>query len=262
MFELLLFDGRKRIRESFYLALGLSVLAAFVIWAYPSFSGAFEDTDALLDAYPDGVIQLFDVRTMSTLEGFLAFELYVFGWILLFGLYLAYSAAGVIAGDVEDGRADTLLAMPLSRSRLLAERFGALGLPILAVNLVVPVVVLAGSWLIDDPLSVVDVYAVHVLSIPYLFACGGIGILCSVVFDRAGVAQRVALAGTFGLYLAESLLEGTDFQPLGALSPTRYYDPNAILLDGSYNLLAATALVGMTVLLVAGSQLLFTRRDI
>jgi ABC-2 type transport system permease protein len=262
MFELLRYDGRKRLRESFYLALGLSVLAAFVIWAYPSFSEAFEDTDALLDAYPDGVIQLFDVRTMSTLEGFLAFELYVFGWILLFGLYLAYSAAGVIAGDVEDGRADTLLAMPLSRSRLLAERFGALAVPILVVNLVVPVVVLVGSWLIDDPLSVVDVYAAHLLSIPYLFACGGIGILCSVVFDRAGVAQRVALAGTFGLYLLESLLEGTDFQPLGALSPVRYYDPNGILLDGNYSPLAAATLVGMTLFLVVASQLLFTRKDI
>lgn len=262
MFEFLVYDARKRVRESIYLSVGLSALAAMVIWVYPSFGEAFEDMDELLEAYPEGVIQLFDIRTMASLEGFLAFELYIFGWILLLGLYMAYSAAGVVAGDVEHGRADTLLAMPVSRTRLLAERFGALGLPILVVNLVTPAVVLASSWLIDDPLAVVDVAAVHLLSVPYLFACAGIGILCSVVFDRAGIAQRVALAGTFALYLFESLIAGTDYEALGAVSPVRYYDPNGILLDGNYDLLGAATLVGIVLLLFLASQAVFTRKDL
>ncbi|MEY7851636.1 ABC transporter permease subunit [Natrarchaeobius sp. A-rgal3] len=261
MLEFLRYDGRKRIRGSLYVSIGLALLAAVVIWVFPSFQESFEG-DELLEAYPEGVLQLFDIQTMASLEGFLAFELYVFGWTILFGLYVAYSAAEVIAADVDRGRMDTLLAMPISRARLLAERFGALSVPILTINVLVPPVVLVGAWLIDERIAVVDVIAVHALSIPYLFACGAIGIVCSVAFDRAGIAQRAALGVTFGLFLLESLLQETDYEAVGAIAPMRYFDPNEILLEGTYDLAGAAVLIAMTVVLVGVAQLWFTRKDI
>ena len=262
MFEFLRYDGRKRLKGSVYLSIGMALLAVIVIWVYPSFRDAFDDVDEFLAAYPPEILQLFDIRTMGSIEGFLAFELYVFGWIILLGLYLAYSAAGVIADDVDRGRMDSLLALPVSRPRLLVEKFAALGVPIVVVNVLIPPVVLGAAWLVDEPMSVVDVLAVHLLSIPYLFACAGIGILCSVAFDRVSIAQRVALGATFALFLIESLLEGTDFEFVGAIAPMRYYDPNAILLDGTYDLVGAGILVAMTLVLVVVSQFWFTRKDV
>ncbi|WP_255171060.1 ABC transporter permease subunit [Natrononativus amylolyticus] len=261
MFEFLRYDGRKRLKGSLYLTVGMALLVAVIVWVFPSFRDTFEG-DELLEAYPPEILQLFDIQTMASLEGFLAFELYVFGWVILLGLYFAYSAASVIADDVDRGRMDSLLAMPVSRPRLLAERFAALGVPILMVNLLVPPVVLAGAWLIDESLSVADVFAVHLLSVPYLFACAGIGILCSVAFDRVSIAQRVALGATFALFLVESMIEGTDYEPVGAIAPMRYYDPNEILLESSYDLTGAAVLIAMTVALVVLSQLWFVRKDI
>ncbi|SIR75795.1 ABC-2 type transport system permease protein [Natronorubrum thiooxidans] len=246
---------------SLYLSIGMALLAAMIIWVYPSFRDAF-DEDELLAAYPQELIQLFDVQTMTALEGFLAFELYVFGWVILLGLYFAYSAAGVIADEVDRGRMDSLLAMPVSRRRLLTEKFASLGVPIVIVNLLLPPVVLVGAWLIDESLSVADVFAVHLLSIPYLFACAGIGLVCSVVFDRSSIAQRVALGATFALFLMESVLEGTDYEAIGALTPMRYFDPNEILLEGTYDLVGAGILIAMTLLFVVGSQFWFARKDI
>lgn len=261
MFEFLRYDGRKRIRGSLYLSAGMALLAAMVIWVYPSFSDAFGE-DELLDAYPPELLQLFDIETMSSLEGFLSFELYTFGWVILLALYFAYSAAGIIADDVERGRMDTYLALPVSRSRLLVERFGSMSVPIVTVNLLLPPVVLGGSWLIDEPISAADILATHLLSIPYLFACAGIGLAFSVLFDRAGVAQRAALGVTFFLYLMESLVEGTDYEILGAVSPMRYFSPNEILLESSYGPLGAGVLVGMTLGLVVASAAVFTRKDV
>lgn len=261
MFEFLVYDARKRLKGSVYLSLAMGALAGMVIWVYPTFRDAF-DEDELLAAYPPEILQLFDIRTMASLEGFLAFELYVFGWVILLGLYLAYSAASIIADDVDRGRMDALLALPVSRPRLLAEKFASLGVPIIVVNVLLPPVVLVGGWLINESLTVADVLAVHLLSIPYLFACAGIGILCSVAFDRVGIAQRVALGGTFGLYLIESLLEGTEYEVVGAITPMRYYDPNEVLLEGTYDVLGAGVLIGMTLLLVLISQLWFARKDV
>ncbi len=261
MFELFRYDGRNRIKGSIYLTIGMALLAGIIIWVYPSFSDAFGEDD-LLEAYPDQLLQLFDIQTMASLEGFLAFEFYVFGWIILLGLYFAYSAASIIADDVDRGRIDSLLAMPVSRTRLLAERFAALIVPIGMVNLLIPPVVLIGAQLIDEPLSVPDIFAVHLLSIPYLFACAGIGILFSVIFDRVSIAQRVALGVTFALFLIESLVTDTDYELIGAIAPMRYYDPNEILLESTYDPFGPVILVVMTVGLVVVSQFWFARKDL
>ncbi|WP_222920448.1 ABC transporter permease subunit [Natrinema sp. SYSU A 869] len=261
MFELTRYDGRRRIRGSIYLSIGLSLLAAMVIWVYPSFE-AEVDLNQLLAAYPEPILQVMGIQTMTSLGGFLSFELYTFGWIIMLGLYLAYATAGAIADDVDRGRMDILLSIPISRARVVGERFAAMAVPIVGANLLPPVVVYVGARLIDHPLAAADVLAVHLLSIPYLFACAGIGLLASVAFDRAAIAQRVALGVTFVLFLSESLLTGTDAETVGAIAPMRYYDPNAVLLEGSYDLVGAGILVAMTLAFLVASQLWFGRIDI
>ncbi|WP_090619869.1 ABC transporter permease subunit [Natrinema salaciae] len=261
MFELARYDGRRRIRGGIYLSIGMSLLAAMVIWVYPSFKTEI-DLNQLLSAYPEPILQVMGIQTMASLGGFLSFELYTFGWVILLGLYLAYATAGTIADDVDRGRMDVLLAMPISRRRLVGERFAAMAVPIVLVNVVPPLVVVVGARLIDEPLAVADVLAVHLLSIPYLFACAGIGLLASVVFDRAAIAQRVALGVTFALFLSESLLTGTDAGAIGVIAPMRYYDPNAVLLEGSYDFVGAGILVAMTVVFLVAAQLWFARIDI
>jgi len=261
MLEFARYDAAKRIKGSMYLAVGMSLLATFAAWAYPSYSEAM-DMDQLREAFPEPMIQAFNIQTMASLEGFLAVELYMFGWVILLGLYFAYSAASIIADDIDRGRMDTLLSMPVSRPRLALERFAALGVPILAVNVVTPVVVLVSAELIGESLSVVDVVALRLLAIPYLFACAGIGLLASVLFDRASIAQRVALGVTFGIYLVESLLTGTDYEGLGAIAPMRYFNPNEVLIDGTYDLVGAAILIGMMSVFIIISQLWFVRRDI
>ncbi|WP_247728777.1 ABC transporter permease subunit [Halovivax limisalsi] len=261
MMEIASYRGRKRVRGSIYLAIGMSLLAAMVIWVYPSFSASFSG-DEFLEAYPPELLALFGIETMDTLAGFLTFELYTFGWVILLGLYLAYLAAGSIADDVDRGRADILLTLPLSRARVVAETYLSFSVPIVVVNVVTPVVIYAGAVAIGETLDVADLLAVHALSIPYLYACAAIGLLASVVVDRAAIAQRLALGVVFGLFMIENLLEGTDYEIVGVISPTHYYDPNAILLESSYDLVDAGILLLGAIGLVAIAQRWFARRDI
>ncbi|WP_049922179.1 ABC transporter permease [Halopiger djelfimassiliensis] len=261
MGELARYDGRRRLTGSTVLALALAALAALVVWVYPSFRGAV-DMDELLEAYPEPMLQVMGIQTFASFEGFLAVELYVFGWVILLGLYLAYSTAGVIADDVDRGRMDLLLSLPLSRTRVVGEKFAAMSVPIVLVNVPTPLVVFVGGDLIGESIDAADLLALHLLSIPFLFACAGIGLLASVVFERASIAQRVALGVTFGLFLVESLLEGTDYEAVGAIAPMRYFDPNEILLEGTYDLAGAGILIGMTLALVVVSQFWFRRRDL
>ncbi|QLG29689.1 ABC transporter permease subunit (plasmid) [Halorarum halophilum] len=261
MFELARYEGRHRIRGALALTVGLSALVALYVAMFPSVSSSV-DLDEYMRAFPPALREAFGIATLSTIEGFLAAELYAFGWVLLLGLYFAYAAAGLVADDVERGRMDLLLSLPVTRSRLVTEKFLSLLVPMAVLNVAVPVVVYVATALIDDPIAVADLLAVHALSVPYLLATASVGLLASVAFDRVSIAQRAALAALFGLFLVNSVASGTDYAWLGALAPMRYYDPTAVLVEGTYDLGGAALLLVAALVLVGASELWFARRDI
>lgn len=261
MLEVFKYGARRRVRGSLAMAIGVALLAALVIWIYPSFSSSM-DLDQLVSAYPEPVLRAFGVTTLSTLEGFLAVELYSFAWVILFGLYFAYAAASLVADAVEHGRMEMWLSLPVRRRRLLVEQYLTLLVPILVVNVVTPAVVYGASVLIDDPVAVRPLLMVHVLSVPYLLCTAAIGLLFSVLVYRSAIAQRAALALVFGLFLVESLLTDTDYEWAGYVSPTRYYDVNEILVGREYDLVAVGVLLAATAVLLAIAALIFGRKDV
>ncbi|ADJ14999.1 ABC transporter permease subunit [Halalkalicoccus jeotgali] len=263
MLEIARYEVKKRLRGTTALAVGIAVLALVFVAFFPSLDSADVDIDAMLAAYPPAVQEAFGIATLSTVEGFLAVEIYQFIWLLLLGLYFAYSAAGLIASDVERDRMDLTLSLPVSRSRVLVEKFLSLAVPVLALNAVVAVAVYVGVLAIGQSIDLVDLAMVHLLSIPYLLACGAIGLVLSVLVSRADVAKRIAIALVFVLFLVESVSASTDgFEWLGYASPTHYYDPTAILVEGSYDLVGAAALLVAVVALVALARFRFSRADI
>lgn len=261
MFELTRYYGRRRVKGSVALAAGLAVLTGLYVYMFPSISEGV-DLDAYIDAMPPAFRAAFGVQSLGSVEGFLAAELYSFGIVLLMGLYLAYSAASVIADDVEDERMDMLLALPVTRSKVLLEKFAALLVPIVIVSVVLPVVVYLGVVAIGESIPVMDLLMAHVLSVPYLLTTAAIGLLASVWFDRTGLAQRAAMGVVFGLFLIDSVVTNTDFAELGALSPTRYYDPAAVLVQSEYDIAGTAILLAATLLLVGVSRAFFRRKDI
>lgn len=261
MFEFSRYYGRRRIKGSVALAVGLAVLTSLYVWMFPSISEGI-DLDAYIQSMPPALRAAFGVQSLGSIEGFLAAELYSFGIVLLMGLYLTYAAASVVADDVEAERMDMLLALPVPRSKLLLEKFSALLVPIFVVNLVLPVVVYVGVLAIGESLSIADLLMAHLLSVPYLLATASVGLLASVWFDRTSLAQRAAMGAVFGLFLVDSVVTNTDFATLGVLSPTRYYDPAAILVQSEYDLLGAAILLAGAGALVAVSLAYFKRKDI
>jgi len=261
MLELARYYGRRRVKGSVVMTAGFAVLVALYVWMFPSVSGGI-DLDAYTETLPPALREAFGLQALGTIEGFLAAELYAFGWVLLLGIYFAYAAAGLVADDVDRGRMDVLLSLPVSRSRVLMEKFASVLVPLVVVNVVTPVVVALAVLDIDESISLADLAMVHALSVPYLLAAAGIGLLASVVFDRASVAQRVAAGAFFGLFLVDSVTAGTDVAWLGALSPSRYYDPTAVLVQSEYDLVGAGVLLAAAVVLVAASRTCFARKDV
>ena len=261
MFEITRYESEQRLLGTGVMAAVLVLYMAFMLAIAPDLIAQLSE---VYTSFPQSVQKIFGMKAMGTLAGFLAVEFYQFGWVIVLGLYFAYSAGSAVAGDVETDHMDTLLSAPISRSKVVVEKFLSLLMPILAVNVAVAIVVYVGTMVltVDESLSLADIVAVHALSIPYLLCCAAIGLGLSVFFARESTAQRAALGVIFGLFMLESFITGTDYAWLGAIAPMRYYNPTAILVDSAYDLAGAAILLGAMVVLVVASQLWFRRKDI
>ncbi|WP_276259168.1 ABC transporter permease [Haloglomus litoreum] len=255
------YETERRLLGTLAIAVGLSAFAGLFLAIGPSILEEVDFTE-FVDAYPESLQNAFGLDGLGSLAGFLAAELYQFGFVILLGLYFAYLGGGVVAGDIETDRLDMLLSTPISRPRLLLEKFAGLVPSMLIVNAIVGTVVYVGALLVGEPIPLVDILLVHLLSLPYLLVTAAVGLLFSVAFSRSSTAQRGAIAVVFGLFMLETVVTDTDFGALGALSPSRYYDPTAVLVDSSYDLLGAFVLCEAAALLVVLALLRFQERDI
>lgn len=186
-----------------------------------------------------------------------------FLWLLGLGIYFAYAAAGMIADDIESDRMDLLLSFPVSRSQLLLEKFASLLLPLLLLNVVVGGVTYGLVVAIGETIDPMYLALAHLLSIPYLLVCATIGLVLSVLVDRAAIAERAAIGVVFVLWLVESAVGAAeDFAWIQYVSPTHYYSPTPVLIDGTYELMDTGILLAGFLGLLIVSQVLFQRRDI
>ncbi|MHB9286168.1 ABC transporter permease subunit [Halobacteriales archaeon Cl-PHB] len=262
MFELTRYDVERRVLGIGVLSALLAVLALFTVAFFPSVESSAGELQAYIENLPPAFRTMFGVESFATVEGFLATEFYAFGWVILLGLYFAYVAGGLIAGEVEDHRMDMLLSLPVSRRRIALERFLGIVPTMLVVNVVGFVFVFVGLFVIGESGSLNDFAMVHLLSLPYLLACGGLGLVLSVLTASEDRAKRGALGLVFGLFLLESLSATTDYDWVGAVSPTRYYDPTGVLVMGEYDLTGALILFVAATVLVGLAVELFRRMDV
>lgn len=263
MFEIVRYESRRRVRGSAVLTAGLAVFALLVVALFPSIKEAGASFEAYIENLPPAFREGFvGTSAITTVEGFLSTEFYQFVWLLLLGLYMAYAAGGTVARGVETGSLDLVLATPVSRSRVVAEKAVSLLVPVVVLNLVTPLVVYGGLLAIDETIDFGRLLAVHALSVPYLLVCAGIGLVLSVLFDRADIAQRGGIGAVFMLFLLDTVTTSSDFEWLGTLSPTRYFEPTEILVDGTYDVGGALLLLAAAVALLLASELLFQNKDI
>ncbi|WP_323174402.1 ABC transporter permease subunit [Natrialba sp. PRR66] len=261
MFETTRYEMSRRLRGTTILTIGLSLYTAFIVWYFSLLDpSAFEQ---MTQSMPPAMLDAFGVSGIGSIGGWLGTQIYTFLWLLGLGIYFAYTAAGTIASDIESDRMDLLLSFPVSRNQLLVEKFASLLLPLIVLNVVVGGVTYSLVVAIGETIDPMHLALVHLLSIPYLLVCAAIGMILSVLVDRAAVAERAAIGLVFVLWLVESAVGAAeDFAWIQNISPTHYYSPTPVLIDGSYELIDAGILIAAFLGLIIVSQVLFQRRDI
>ena len=260
MTAILRYESRRLLRSSVILVGVFAALSALYFSIFPELA---DDAVELQEAFPESMLDFFGLEALHTIEGFIAAEMYSFFWVLLVAVYFAYVSAGTVAGDIESRKMDLTLSNPVSRESVLAQKAAALWVPLLALNTGVPFVIYVGSVAIGETIDPVALAMVHVLGIPYLLVCAGIGLVLSVALERARSAQASALVAVFVLWLVESVSNiDPDYEWIGYVTPSRYYDETDILVNREFAFFDAAVLLAAFALLVLVAAGLFLNRDI
>ncbi|WP_201721256.1 ABC transporter permease subunit [Methanonatronarchaeum thermophilum] len=253
-------ESKKLVRGPIVLTGVFAFLSFYLFVVFPSIK---EEAEALEGAMPEAMITLFGIEALHTIEGFLASYTYEFFWVVFIGIYFAYLGGGLIASEIEDRKMDLTLSNPVSRESVILQKVGALWAPLLILNLGFLAIVFIGTFLIGESIEIIPVLMVHLLSIPYLLACAGIGLVFSVFMRDVSSAQAGAVGVVFILWLIEGIVQmDPDFEWMAYLSPVHYYDVADILIRGEYAFVGAGILTFLFIALLAVSIVWFIKRDI
>ncbi|MFI6823449.1 ABC transporter permease subunit [Micromonospora sp. NPDC050187] len=239
---------------------GATLAAVMYASFYPQVSGG-QMAEAVA-GYPEAMREAFRLDDLTSAGGYLGSS--VFGLILplIVMFYGTATGARAIAGDEESGRLDLILAHPISRTRLVLQRFAALSVG----AFVIAVAILLGMLAIRSSAKLTDVtiteFAAQCLNLALLgivFGALAIGI-GAATGKRALVFTATAGIGVIA-YALHSFAGQLGVEGGRFLSPFHYYISGEPLKNG-IQWADATVLLTAALVLVAVGTVWFNRRDL
>ncbi|MEO3809811.1 ABC transporter permease subunit [Sphaerisporangium sp. B11E5] len=220
-------------------------------------------SQAAMTKYPDGIRRLLGgLEDITSGAGFLQAIIYQFFLPLLFIMCAVAVANRAIAAPEESGTLELTLTLPISRSRLLLERYAALALALFAVAVVSFLVVLLAASAVDLGVPVGRILAAHLGLFLLVLLFGTLTLTVGAITGRKALALAVTGGYAVASYVVNALAKDVQVMDwLSRLSPFRYYSEGTPLFSGVpvvdyLVLLAGTLVLAMTAVLS------FDRRDV
>ena len=181
---------------------------------------------------------------------------------LLFLVAAIATGAGTIAGEEERGTLETLLANPVSRTRVVLEKSLALALEIVGLGLVLWLALWVGALAVGMDISVGHLAAATLAAVLLAIAYGEIAVLVGAASGRRSLTIGVTAAIAVAAYLVNGLAPLVDaLEGPQKLSPFYHYAAGDPLRRG-VSLSHLAVLVGIAIVATALAPLLFSRRDV
>jgi len=251
-------------REYWKITLILTLLFVGMAVMYAGMYPAFKDVMA--DLAPEMMEQFSFIpgaEDMASYIGFLNVELYQMFWILILGILIGFIAATLISKEIEAKTIDLLMSNPISRKQIVFEKYLGLIPLILIVNFATMLAVYGVTLAINEEINFSYLFMTHVVSIPYFLAVASIGLFVSVIIDEKMKASIIMIAIIVGMFVFRSIsLMIPDYEALGSISLTHYYNPYDILKEGNVDVVGVIVLVVVIIECLLAAMFYFDRRNI
>jgi ABC-2 type transport system permease protein len=242
-------------------SLGVALLVVMVLSVWPSVRDEYAE---LVENYPEGLLAFLgvDKAGLASAPGYLQAELFGLMVPLTLVGYAIAAGSGVIAGEEEHGTLEMLLAQPVSRARVVVEKFAAVVVALAVLSVAFAAVLVVTTPLFDLDVGLANELAATLSAFLLGSLFGAVTLALGCATGHRALAAGLASALAVGAYLLNSLaglVEGLrTFRPL---SPFWWYAGNSPLTDG-LSVLHVSLLVAVTACAAAAAVFTFGRRDV
>lgn len=243
----------------------LIIVAATMFWLMgvamgPIYTGLSDTLLTFGSELPETMLALFGGGDLSTPEGF--YQIETFGMMAPAAVLVVTIAVGAraLAGEEQERTIALLLANPVSRTRVLAEKALTMVLFGAAVGAATFAGVAAGAALAGLGTDVGNIAATSLLATLVGLVFGALSLLLSAATGLVRVAIFVPVGAALAFHVMDALAE-LDGAGWGRLSPFHYYlggDPLVAGLDWAHAALLAALTAGILALAFPA----YRRRDL
>jgi ABC-2 type transport system permease protein len=257
-------EFKMRLRSVITWSVAVAALILVYSALFPSFADQAELMNEMLANFPPQLLTAFGMKdvNMATVPGYFGF-LFLFAQICL-AIQAANYGFSLVSVEEREWTADFLLSKPVGRARILTSKLLAAMSGLLITDIVVWISSFAFITLFRegktyDPGSLV----LLLLSIvPFQLFFLTVGLVISLLVKRVRSVTPYAMALGFGMYVLSVFGDLLGESALEKLTPFKHFEPNYILHNGTWDLPLVLISVAVIVIAVAGSYVLYTRRDI
>ena len=252
-----------RRRTTIWWIVGVAAYTLVNVAVYPAVKTQAGLNDLVKD-YPPAMLAMFGIDAskldMTSAVGYLSSQMNLFGPLLLLMAGIGCGAA-ILAGEEAAGTLGLVLAYPITRTRTLVEKAGALVVVVALVGLGLFAAIVAGRlFQLDIPLDQVAAFCVSSALLGVLF--GLMALAVGAATGSKALATGVATGVAAATYLINSLSPVVHaIRPFRVASPFWYAmggDPLSNGLSGR----DVAVLVGLSLAVTAIGAVAFNRRDL
>lgn len=252
-------------RRSFIIGwtLGLMVLAVLMTSFYPAMHQE-SVLDQLVKQMPPAMQGLVgNLANLSHFDTYLAAQLFDIRLPLIAGIMSIILALGLSTREEEDGELRTILALPISRSRLLFEKWLAL----CTIMLLTALGLLAGIYVTMPFLDNVSIELaplgrLMLMTLLIMVSYGTVTFAAGMASGRRAIASFVGVLVIIGSFIISTFGQSVDWLKDYEKFSLLHYFPAVDILKNGIVAKDVIVLGGVTVIALIIAWLIFRRRDI
>lgn len=250
-------------RSTLIWVLTLCAITLMFLSVYTSLSSQITTFQNIVSQYPKALLTIINFRLemFYTVFGYLS---YIMTFIWIAGAIQAMNlGTSVISKEVSGKTADFLLSKPVSRNKMMAQKFLAVLTLIVFTNITFIAVAVLGAKLFSPSTFNMKLYllmAATLFFVQLFFLC--IGFLLGSVLPRIKNVITVTLPTVFALFIISSFGAIVDKPEVYYVTPFKYFDSVYIFRYGHYEYKYLAVLGAVVLVSLVVSFVVYNKKDI
>ncbi len=229
--SILVSDLRLRWRSLLWWSISVLALSALVAAFYKSIAqeNAYAD---VFGSLPESLQGLLGGVDLGTPVGYLSTEMYSFFMPAVLLVFAIGRATSALAGEEEDHTLDLLLAQPVSRSALYAQKVVGLMIGVAALSIAVALPVLALSDWAELDVPAANLWAATAQLFAFVIFLAMLALAVSAALGRRSLGIGIAAGLAFVSYLIDGFGKSVEWlEPWRVVTPWYWYDVSEALTE-------------------------------